>query len=477
MTHPRLLIIGLDCAEPSLVFDRWRVDLPTLSRLMAEGVYGELESCIPAITVPAWSCMMSGRDPGELGVYGFRNRADRSYGRMVVADSRAIRFPRLWNILGEAGWRVAVIGVPGTYPPTPVSGALVSCFLAPSTNVEYTFPPTLAERIAAWIAAATPGHPYLLDVPDFRSDDKQRILHDIYAMCDQRFATATALLEEDRPDFLMLVDMGVDRIHHAFWKHMDPRHPLFVPDSPFADAIRAYYRHVDARIADLLAHCGPDTAVLVVSDHGARPLMGGVRINQWLIEQGDLVVQTAPNTPTNLDQVEVDWSRTRVWGAGGYYGRIFLNVRGREPQGVIPPAEYERVRTDLAARLEAMTGPDGCSLGNRVFTPQQLYRAVRGVAPDLIVYFGDLGWRAVGTIGGEGIFTQENDTGPDDANHAQYGMFIWHDPQHPGGGRRLDNARIYDILPTLLRRFNLPAPAGLRGATLDVEPEDSSIGG
>lgn len=420
---------------------------------------------------------MSGRDPGELGIYGFRNRADRSYERMVVADSRAIRFPRLWNILGEAGWRVAVIGVPGTYPPTPVGGALVSCFLAPSTNVEYTFPPTLAERIAAWTAAATPGHPYLLDVPDFRSDDKQRILHDIYAMCDQRFATATALLKEDRPDFLMLVDMGVDRIHHAFWKHMDPRHPLFVPDSPFADAIRAYYRHVDARIADLLAHCGPNTAVLVVSDHGARPLMGGVRINQWLIEQGDLVVQTAPNTPTNLDQVEVDWSRTRVWGAGGYYGRIFLNVRGREPQGVIPPAEYERVRTDLAARLEAMTGPDGCSLGNRVFTPQQLYRAVRGVAPDLIVYFGDLGWRAVGTIGGEGIFTQENDTGPDDANHAQYGMFIWHDPQHPGGGRRLDNARIYDILPTLLRRFNLPAPAGLRGATLDVEPEDSSIGG
>lgn len=280
------------------------------------------------------------------------------------------------------------------YPPTPVSGALVSCFLAPSTNVEYTFPPTLAERIAAWIAAATPGHPYLLDVPDFRSDDKQRILHDIYAMCDQRFAVATALLKEDRPDFLMLVDMGVDRIHHAFWKHMDPRHPLFVPDSPFADAIRAYYRHVDARIADLLAHCGPDTAVLVVSDHGARPLMGGVRINQWLIEQGDLVVQTAPNTPTNLDQVEVDWSRTRVWGAGGYYGRIFLNVRGREPQGVIPPAEYERVRADLTARLEAMTGPDGRSLGNRVFTPQQLYRAVRGVAPDLIVYFGDLGWRA-----------------------------------------------------------------------------------
>jgi predicted AlkP superfamily phosphohydrolase/phosphomutase len=152
MTHPRLLIIGLDCAEPSLVFDRWRADLPALNRLMTEGVYGELESCIPAITVPAWSCMMSGRDPGELGVYGFRNRVDRSYGRMVVADSRAIRFPRLWDILGETGWRVAVIGVPGAYPPSAVNGALVSCFLAPSTDVTYTFPPALAERLAVWIS-------------------------------------------------------------------------------------------------------------------------------------------------------------------------------------------------------------------------------------------------------------------------------------------------------------------------------------
>ncbi|ABY34571.1 MAG TPA: phosphodiesterase [Chloroflexus aurantiacus] len=467
-SFPRLLIIGLDSAEPSLVFERWRADLPTLNRLMAEGVYGELESCIPAITVPAWSCMMSGRDPGELGVYGFRNRVDRSYGRMVVADSRAIRFPRLWDILGDAGWRVAVIGVPGTYPPSAVNGTLVSCFLAPSTDATYTFPPTLAERLAAWSAEATPGHTYLLDVPDFRSDDKARIVRDIYAMCDQRFAIAEALIREERPDVLMLVDMGVDRIHHALWKHMDPQHPLFVPDSPFADAIHAYYRHVDTQIAALLAHCAAETAVLVVSDHGARPLMGGVRINQWLIAQGDLTLHTIPDTPTSLDQADVDWSRTRAWGAGGYYGRIFLNVRGREPQGVIPPAEYERVRTDLAARLEAMPGPDGRPLGNRVFVPQRLYRAVRGVAPDLIVYFGDLAWRAVGTVGGNGLFTRENDTGPDDANHAQHGLFIWRDPQRPGRGQRLGNVQIYDILPTLLSRFNIPIPAGLRGTVLEL---------
>ncbi|MGA0200805.1 MAG: alkaline phosphatase family protein, partial [Prochlorotrichaceae cyanobacterium] len=106
MPTPRLLILGLDCMEPSLVFDRWRSDLPTLSRLMAQGCYGRLESSIPAITVPAWSCMMSGRDPGELGIYGFRNRLDRSYNRMGIADGRAVKVPRLWDFLGEAGWTV-----------------------------------------------------------------------------------------------------------------------------------------------------------------------------------------------------------------------------------------------------------------------------------------------------------------------------------------------------------------------------------
>src|SRR5579883_455010 len=113
---PRLIIIGLDCAEPSLVFDQWRNDLPNLAGLVQKGSYGLLESSIPAITVPAWSCMMSGRDPGELGVYGFNNRPDRSYQRMRVADARAIRQPRLWDMLGAAGWRTVVVGVPGTYP-------------------------------------------------------------------------------------------------------------------------------------------------------------------------------------------------------------------------------------------------------------------------------------------------------------------------------------------------------------------------
>ncbi|MDX2215792.1 MAG: alkaline phosphatase family protein [Oculatellaceae cyanobacterium bins.114] len=459
---PRLIIIGLDCMEPSLVFDQWRSDLPNLSRLMATGSYGRLESSIPAITVPAWSCMMSGRDPGELGIYGFRNRADRTYGKMAIADGRAVKFPRLWDVLGEAGWTVAVLSVPGTSPPYAVNGSLVSCFLTPNTDTPYTHPPQLAAQINAWMPD------FLLDVPHFRSDEKERILKNIYSLCDQRFTLAEKLLAQDSPDFLMLVDMGVDRIHHSFWKPMDPRHPQYEPNSPYANAIHDYYCYVDRRVGELLAQCSDETAVLVVSDHGARPLMGGICVNEWLIKEGYLTLKATPSEPKSLDEVEVDWSRTKAWGAGGYYGRIFLNVQGREPQGTIPIAEYEKERSQLAEKLVTIPDPNGNPLNNRVFKPQQIYQKVRGVAPDLIAYFEELAWRSVGTVGSGTLHTLDNDTGPDDANHAPFGLMIFHDPKNPKNGQRLEGAQLYDILPTLLSRYEIKPPVGLRGKVLPV---------
>ena len=458
---PRLVIIGLDCAEPSLVFECWREDLPNLARLMHKGSYGKLESCIPAITVPAWSCMMSGRDPGELGIYGFRNRVDRSYQNLAIANSNAVKFPRLWNILGDRGWQVVVLGVPGTYPPQIVNGAIVSGFLTPDTNAQFTHPIGLGDQIGAWV------NRYLFDVPNFRALDKSRILQDIYNLCNQSFTLALNLLQKYEPDLLMFVEMGVDRLHHAFWKHMDERHPLYVPDSPFANVIHDYYCHVDRCIGTFLSQCDDDTAILVVSDHGAQPLMGGFCLNQWLIEEGYLILQE-PDQPMFLEQATVDWSRTKAWGAGGYYGRVFMNVKGREPQGVIPLADYERERQQLASQLEAIIQPNGHSLGVKAYTPQQLYQRVRGVAPDLIVYFQDLAWRSLGTVGVQSLYSLENDTGSDDANHAQHGLIIFSDPQQPKNGQKLEGAQIYDLLPTLLSRYEIAVPAGLRGKVLSV---------
>ncbi len=130
----KVMIVGLDCAEPSLVLERWRDRLPNLASLMERGAYGRLPSVIPPITVPAWSCMMSSRTPGDLGVYGFRNRSDHSYDNLYIANGTAIKEPRLWDLATRGGKRSIVLGVPGTYPPRPLNGVMVTCFLTPSVE-------------------------------------------------------------------------------------------------------------------------------------------------------------------------------------------------------------------------------------------------------------------------------------------------------------------------------------------------------
>lgn len=461
-SNRRLLVIGLDCAAPELVFDFWRSDLPTLDRLMRAGVSARMESCIPAITVPAWACMMSSHDPGQLGIYGFRNRVDHSYTNMAVATSRAIHVPRLWDLLGAVGKHVGVIGVPLTYPVQPVNGELVSCFLTPSAKSEFTHPPALKNEIAEWI-----DDELLMDVPNFRSEDKAATLSNIYRMSEQHFEVCKQLLARGRYDFFMTVDMGVDRIHHGFWKEMDPRHPKFEPGSPFSSAIHDYYQFVDRHIAELLELVDDDTVVLVVSDHGGKAMLGGVCLNEWLIAEGYLVLHEYPSTPTSLEHCRVDWSRTRAWGAGGYYGRLFLNVRDREPEGTVSVSDYEYLLREIASKLEALPDHTGQPMGTRAFKPDAIYQDVTNVPPDLLVYFGDLDWRSVGSIGSREIYTFENDTGPDDANHAQHGIFILYDPRQPGNGRQIDDVSIYDIAPTLLHLLDLPVASGMIGKIIN----------
>jgi len=456
---PKVLVIGLDCADPSIVFNE-RYDLPHLRSLMDRGIWGPLESVVPPITVPAWSCMMSGRDPGELGVYGFRNRSNYSYDKMTVANSDAIKVPRVWELLSDAGKQVAVIGVPGTFPPKPVNGHMITSFLTPSTDHQFTYPAEFRNQVLDWADGD-----YMLDVRNFRTDDKDWLLEQIYLMTDKRFTVAEHMLTELPWDFFMMVEMGTDRIHHGFWRHHAPDHRLFEPGNPYEHVIRDYYHHVDARIGRLLAAAPEDTIVLVVSDHGVKTMHGGICINDWLRNEGYLALAEEPEGVIRFEDAVVDWSRTHAWGEGGYYARIFLNVFGREPDGVVLRADYDSLTAELKSKLEALTDEDGQPIGTRVFMPHNIYQQVNGIAPDLIVYFGDLSWRSIGSVGNQTLHVRENDTGPDDANHAPYGMCIYANPASNSRGPR-NGLHLFDIGQTLLALFDVPPPPGMGGKVI-----------
>lgn len=455
----KVAIIGLDCGEPSLFFERWIDDLPTFRRLMKGGMWGKLESCMPPITVPAWSCMATSKDPGTLGVYGFRNRSDWSYEKLNICTNVDIHEPRVWDFLGNAGKKSITVGIPQTFPIIrPPNGQQVTCFLTPDVNSNYTHPPELKKEIAELVGE------YMLDVKGFRTENKKWLLEQIYEMTEKRFKVCAHLIRNKAWDLFWMVEMGTDRIHHGFWQYLDPAHHRYEKGNEFENAVHDYYVYLDGKIDELLKLLDLEkTAVWVVSDHGAKRMDGGICFNDWLIREGYMTMKTPLRGKRKFEFSDVDWTKTRAWGEGGYYGRLFINKAGREPNGIVKAEEYEGLRDELARKIEALPDHTGRKMATRAYKPEEIYAKVNKVPPDLIVIFDDLHWRSVGAIGNPSIYTFENDTGPDDANHAQQGMHVLSHPSIRAGNR---DASLYDVAPTIMQMFGQKVPGEFRGKSL-----------
>ena len=454
----KALLIGLDCAAPDLLFNRFIDKLPNFRRMMDHGIHGKLESSDPPITIPAWTVMASSKYPGTLGLYGFRHRRNNSYKDIWISTSKNIKEKRIWDYVAEAGGRSCLVAVPPSYPPYPVEGCLIGGFITPDTNRNYTYPPELAKEIKNLV------EDYQVDV-EFRIEDKRNLVKELHEMTEKHFKVIKHLIRTKDWNFFMFVEIGLDRIHHAFWKYFDESHHLYEPGSEFENVVEDYYVLLDTKVGELLDLIDDDTVVLVASDHGGKPMKGAFCINTWLEEQGLLKLSTPVERVVRLNDADVDWGKTVAWGWGGYYARIFLNLKGREENGVVDPRDYESTREDIAQRIRSITGPNGEMWNTVVLKPEDIYPECNGDPPDLMVYFDDLYWRSAGTMGHGRLYLPENDTGPDDAVHDKMGLYIYYDPREDLKGRAED-LNILDVAPTLMKALGLKVPEDMEGEPL-----------
>ena len=418
-------MLGLDSLPPSVLYERGEEFFPNLSVLLSDAARYAMRTCHPPITVPAWMTMFTGRTPGELGIYGFRHRRPGEFGYYIV-DSRYVRHPTLWEEAGRRGLRVGVYGVPPTYPPKPVHGFMVTDFTTPGPEKPYTFPPWLKRELEQATG------PTIFDIV-YRSDDKERVANDLMRMLNNHLRQVEYLATRKKWDLFIYVEISVDRAHHAFWKYFDPTHPRYEEHPRYSSVIPQVYEKIDKWFANLYEKLPRDTVVVVVSDHGIKSMRGAFAINQWLIENEYLTLKPEYREKlrpgSDLREEMIDWERTIAWAWGGYYSRVFINLKGREKHGIIEPRYYEETLNQLRRDLLAIRGPNGEEWKNMAYRPAELYPEVNGDAPDLMLYLDDLNWRPAGTLGWPSSYLPENDRGPDDAVHDWLGVFAVYDPE------------------------------------------------
>ncbi len=507
MNHHRVLVIGLDGATFDLLLP-WAEQghLPHLQRLLQQGSYGNLRSTLQPLSAPAWATFMTGANQGRHGLYDFVQRQPDAY-RLQVTNGSFVKLPLLFETVGEHGRHVISVNVPMTFPPRPVNGVMVGGPFAPVVNAELVYPPSLALKLLSLVDN------YVL-IPDFdptHPDPLRHYAQELVATVSKHAQLTLHLLDTQPWDLCTVVFTAIDEVQHAFWQCMDA--PDQSPDARFRHAIRNVYQQADAAIGELLRRVDDETLVIVMSDHGFGPLKAIINLNSWLAQAGYLtfspsrrrwratgmgrlatVYRRLPAAwrvrlrkllgATRMEAVRgdvegtlfasaIEWTQTRAYALGAG-GKIYLNVAGREPSGIVQPGvEYTAVREDLAAQLATLTDPQtGTPLIRRVWSREELYEGpYLEAAPDLVIEWADYGYWGRGRydIHSAPIFeerrTMDFSSLPLTATHTPDGILIACGPGIPAGSV-ISGAQIADVAPTLLCWLGLPVPEYMDGVVL-----------
>jgi predicted AlkP superfamily phosphohydrolase/phosphomutase len=502
----RVLVVGLDAATFDLVLP-WADAgvLPTIGRLIREGVRAPLRSTLPALTPPGWTSAATGRNPGKHNVFNFyRGRAGGLHPAPVTPGD--LRSPRLWDIAEQQGLRSVVLHMPLTYPPEERVGVMISGIMTPKGADDFVAPAPLKDLLRARI----PDYRMEVDASPLKRGDLETFRRDAFDLLRVQTEEALYLMGSEDWDLFWVMTHTLDKLQHFFWRFMDAEHPAHPGPGEFQHVIRDFHVAFDRSLARLVEAAPPGSPVVLLSDHGAAPLHTYFCVMNWLSDAGFLALRgdtatrrglgavgvdakavvrglrraglgwvprlvprglkrAVPQALTSFGKVagRIDWSRTRAYCPSAPGSGVWINLRGREPEGIVEPgAEYERVVAELRERLLAFRDPrSGERVVDAVHRREEIYHGphVAG-GPDLLVETS----RTVCMVEGIGRRSlMPAGRGPEErtGNHARDGILVLHGPD-VRRGEALPLAAIEDVAPTVLYLLGIPIDADMDGRVL-----------
>ena len=495
MNQGGVLVVGLDGGTLRVIRPlAERGVMPEFGKIMAGGRIGALRSTIPWYTIPGWTSLMTGVQPGTHGLLNWAAAEPDEYfedgrrGRRFVASSD-IPVPTFWDVAGAAGKRVAVLNMPVTYPAWPVNGSLITGLLTPrAASSGGCYPEDLLERF--------PGYQVDLSVsraaesPDAATVEGVHLpsyLQELIDLTQGRARVGGALLAED-VDLGVMVFVGPDRISHKAWYEQAAVADGRSTSGEIEGLIETYYRALDRALGDLIAAAGDGITVMVVADHGfGPPPEASFMVNAWLREAGYLKLRASGThrmapwrraakrvarplirrarrrrvAPSEASLV--DWSATSAYAVGYSRTTVFglvVNRAGLKAHGWVEAEEARALLDRLQGELTSITDEQGRRVVRRIWTREELGVSRPGF-PDLMVETDPTFFPSSGTVKTRLFQRFRAPSG----FHERDGIFIVSGPAVRGSGEA--HAEIVDVAPTVLALLGIAAAEHIEGRVLD----------
>lgn len=477
---PRLIVLGWDSAtfdviDPLIANGR----LPVMAGLMQEGHRAALRSTWPPMTDSAWTGAFTGRNAGAHGIFGSWYRAPGAYGCRYFS-SRDRRAPAAWELTGGARW--LVWNVPMAFPPSPIDGVMVAGYGAPP-GARFCAPDEFQDRLA--------GRWDLDDLLDRAPHGPlETFLDDLLRGLRTQAEALVWAIQESGAEYVAAVWPHVDRAQHFLWRRRGSGHPL-------AEAVDEVYEAMDTATGAVRA-AFPEADLMVVSDHGAGPLRGDVNVGSWLVDNGHarygsrkesrllggvwalppaarrFAKRVAPGAARRAFGATLagqlgpfEWPETKAFV--GFHSDLWLNLRGREPEGQVAESDADRLLLELAEELLAIEDPRS---GDRVFAAAHRRADIfdgpaAELGPDLMLDPWSAGYRvAPGRRASEVVAPPAPLAGveePWSADHRPLGIFAAAGPRIARG--TTPELSLHDVCPTALALAGARVPEGLDGRT------------